>query len=41
LTLLGREFDVELLVERVDEKVKHLLFGEFIGCLVGLHHPTK
>jgi hypothetical protein len=35
------EFDVDLLVEGVDEKVKHLVLREFVGCLVGLHHPIK
>ena len=35
------EFDIDLLVESVDEKVKNLLFGEFVGCLVWSHQPTK
>ena len=35
------EFDVDFLVEGVDEKVKHLVLSEFVGCLVGLHHLTK
>ena len=35
------EFDIDLLVKSVDEKVKNLLFAEFIGCLVRLHQPTK
>ena len=32
---------IGLAVEGVDEKVKNLLFGEFIGCLVRAHQPTK
>jgi hypothetical protein len=35
------EIDIDLLVEGVDEKLKHLVLSEFIGCLVWLHHPTK
>jgi hypothetical protein len=35
------EFDIDLLIESVDKEVKHLLFGEFVGCLVWLHQPTK
>jgi hypothetical protein len=35
------ESDIDLLVESVDEEVKHLLFGEFVGCLVRSHQPTK
>ena len=27
-------FDFDLLVKGVDEKGKHLVLGEFIGCLV-------
>ncbi|EMA48448.1 hypothetical protein C451_20420 [Halococcus thailandensis JCM 13552] len=35
------EVDIDLLIESVDEKVKHLLFCEFVGCLVRSHQPTK
>ena len=35
------EFDVDLLVEGVDKKVKHLVLCECVGCLVGLHHPIE
>ena len=35
------KLDIDLLIEGVDEKVKHLLFGEFVGCLVWFHRPTE
>ena len=41
LDFLVNTLDEEIDIESVDEKIKHLLFGEFVGCLVGLHHPTK
>jgi hypothetical protein len=28
------ELDIDLLIGNVDKKVGHLLFGEFVGCLV-------
>ena len=35
------EFDIDLLIESVDEKVKDMVLCEFTGCLVGLHQSTK
>lgn len=35
------EINVDLLVEGIDEKGKHLVFGEFVVRLVWLHHPVK
>ena len=35
------EFDIDLLIEGVDKEVKHLLFGEFVGCLVWFHQPIE
>ena len=35
------KIDVDLPVKRIDEEIKDLVFGEFTGCLVWSHHPTK
>ena len=32
------EFNIDLLVEGVDEEVEHLVLCEFVGCLVNFHH---
>jgi hypothetical protein len=35
------EFDLNFLVKRIDEEIEDLVLGEFIGCLVWLHHLAK